>query len=60
MDVNQAAERLERWQVQLRAFNFQIHHVSGEDNTIADMISRWAAPKPAISTTFSAKAIRRR
>jgi transposase InsO family protein len=56
----QAAERLERWQVQLRAFNFQIHHVSGEDNTIADMISRWAAPKPAISTTFSAKAIRRR
>lgn len=57
----QAAERLERWQVQLRAFNFEIHHVPGDDNILADIISRWAAPTPtAPPTTLTANVARRR
>jgi hypothetical protein len=56
----QAAERLERWQVTLRAFNFQIHHVPGDDNVMADMISRWAAPISSDSVTEIARVALRR
>ena len=57
----QAAERIERWQVLRRAFNYTIRHVSGDDNFLADMISRWAAPSDdSPSTQLSAKAARRR
>jgi hypothetical protein len=50
----QAAERLERWQVLMRAFYYQIHHVAGDDNTVADMISRWAAPISSSPSSTSA------
>jgi RNase H-like domain found in reverse transcriptase/Reverse transcriptase (RNA-dependent DNA polymerase)/Integrase core domain/Integrase zinc binding domain len=40
----QAAERLERWAVTLRAFHFVIRHIPGDLNVCADMLSRWAAP----------------
>jgi hypothetical protein len=57
----QAAERIERWQVLMRAFNYNIRHISGDDNFLADMISRWAAPpEDPSSTHLSAKAARRR
>jgi transposase InsO family protein len=56
----QAAERIERWQIHMRGFNFRIHHVSGEDNVLADMISRWAAPSPIDTNSEIALAVRRR
>jgi hypothetical protein len=37
------AERLERWAMALRAFDYVIEHVRGEWNTWADMLSRWGA-----------------
>ena len=36
------ADRLERWAVFLRAFDYIIEHVPGEANVWADMLSRWA------------------
>ena len=36
------ADRLERWAVFLRAFDYVIEHVPGEVNVWADMLSRWA------------------
>jgi hypothetical protein len=56
----QAAERLERWQVLLRAFNFKIHHIPGEENSMADMISRWAAPTQEPDTILVVNVARRR
>jgi transposase InsO family protein len=38
----QSVERVERWMVMLRAFTFHIHHIPGEDNVFADLLSRWA------------------
>jgi transposase InsO family protein len=57
----QAAERIERWQVLMRAFNYTIRHVSGDDNFLADMLSRWAAPsKDLTHPQLTAKVARRR
>jgi len=39
----QAADRIERWKVIMRGFKYRIHHVAGEANVVADMLSRWAA-----------------
>jgi len=39
----QAAERLERWATTLRRYNYAIHHVDGEQNVTADLLSRWGA-----------------
>jgi hypothetical protein len=41
--TKQSAERLIRWGIELRDFNFVIHHISGEDNVWADLLSRWGA-----------------
>ena len=35
------ADRLERWSVFLRAFEYTIQHIEGETNVWADMLSRW-------------------
>ena len=39
----QAAERLERWAITLSPYRYRIHHISGEDNVTADLLSRWGA-----------------
>jgi uncharacterized membrane protein YgcG len=36
------ADRLERWAVYLRCFEYTIEHIAGELNVWADMLSRWA------------------
>jgi hypothetical protein len=41
----QAADRIERWMVLLRAFNYRILHIPGCDNITADMLTRWAADR---------------
>ena len=40
-----AADRLERWSLTLRAFDFDIEHMPGEDNNWADLLSRWGNPE---------------
>eukprot|EP00736_Rhodelphis_marinus_P010817 Rmarinus@m.15248 len=35
------ADRLERWAVKLRVFEYRVVHVSGSDNVWADLLSRW-------------------
>src|SRR5689334_4085812 len=42
----QSAERLVRWGVSLRDFNFAIHHIPGEENVWADLLTRWGAVMP--------------
>jgi hypothetical protein len=37
----QSADRLERWMIILRGFNFCIQHVDGEDNIVSDMMTRF-------------------
>jgi hypothetical protein len=41
--TKQSAELLIRMGIALRDFNFEIHHISGEDNVWADLLSRWGA-----------------
>ena len=36
------ADRLERWAVFLRCFDYKIYHIPGELNVWGDMLSRWA------------------
>jgi hypothetical protein len=38
------ADRLERWAIMLRCFDYSIQHLEGERNIWADMLSRWGAP----------------
>lgn len=51
-----AADRLQRWNVIMASFSYEIVHIDGEDNFIADMFSRWAAPPltPAVDGSPSA------
>ena len=39
-----AADRLERWSLTLRAFDFTIQHMPGDQNNWADLLSRWGNP----------------
>jgi hypothetical protein len=41
----QSAERLIRWGIELRDYNYIIHHIPGEQNHWADLLSRWGAGK---------------
>ena len=38
------ADRLERWAVLLRCFDYEISHIAGDKNVWADLLSRWGAP----------------
>jgi len=38
-----AGDRVERWAITLRGFNYEIHHIPGEDNVFADLLTRWGA-----------------
>eukprot|EP00924_Labyrinthula_sp_SR-Ha-C_P012886 snap_masked-scaffold_12-processed-gene-2.6-mRNA-1 protein AED:0.35 eAED:0.39 QI:0/-1/0/1/-1/1/1/0/1366 len=35
--------RLQRWVLTLQQADVELHHIKGEDNVFADMLSRWAA-----------------
>ena len=37
-------DRLERWAVILRCFDYEISHTAGDRNEWADLFSRWGAP----------------
>jgi transposase InsO family protein len=39
------AERLERWALRLRAFEYVIEHIDGAANVWADLLSRWGGRK---------------
>jgi len=54
----QAADRIERWGVFLRSFDFQLKYVPGEQNVAADLLSRWTPPSVPASAT--ARAVTRR
>ena len=41
-----ADDRLSRWAMTLMSFNFTLEHISGEDNVVADMLSRWKLEHP--------------
>jgi transposase InsO family protein len=41
-----AAERVERWSIVLRGFHYDIHHIPGADNILADLLTRWGASTP--------------
>jgi len=41
--AKQSAERLIRWGIELRDYNYVIHHIPGEDNHWAHLLSRWGA-----------------
>jgi RNase H-like domain found in reverse transcriptase/Reverse transcriptase (RNA-dependent DNA polymerase) len=38
-----AADRVERWSIILRGFTYEISHIPGEDNVLADLLTRWGA-----------------
>jgi hypothetical protein len=44
------ADRLERWAVLLRCYDYRIHHIEGERNVWADLLSRWGAPGNKMAT----------
>ena len=54
-----AADRIERWIVTMRGFQFSIQHVPGVDNLLADLLSRWAVPVPEDEIVAKVAAIRR-
>ena len=56
----QSADKIERWVSVMRAFNYNIQHIAGEDNVAADMFSRWAASPTDTATTAAARAARTR
>ena len=43
----QASQRLERWAITMRSFNFRIRHVAGEENTLTDLLTRSGAARGA-------------
>jgi hypothetical protein len=47
--------RLSRWSLTLMTFKFTVEHISGEDNVVADMLSRWkiAYPQTVWAANFS-------
>jgi hypothetical protein len=37
------AQKLQRWALQIQKFNYEIEHISGEDNVWSDLMTRWGA-----------------
>jgi hypothetical protein len=53
-----AADRIERWAIVLRSFTYDIHHIPGTDNILADLLTRWgAAPRTGRETAFSGNSV---
>ena len=44
-----ADDRVSRWSLLLMGFKYHIEHITGEDNVIADLLSRWGSPETTIS-----------
>lgn len=49
------ANRLQRWAAYLSSFNYVIQHVKGENNPVADCLSRVPRPVTTISEEYSGK-----
>ena len=44
--VKHADDRLSRWALTLMSYRFTVEHIPGEDNVVADMLSRWRVLYP--------------
>jgi hypothetical protein len=38
------ADKLQRWAIMLMSYQYVIHHIPGESNVWADLLSRWGSP----------------
>lgn len=47
--------KISRWALALSSFRYEIHHIPGEENVWADLLSRWAKP---LINTITIKTIR--
>ena len=47
----QAADRIQRWQLIMSQFRYEIHYVKGEDNVFADLLTRWGSLEPPASAS---------
>jgi hypothetical protein len=56
-------QKLQRWALELQRFNYEIEHISDEDNVWADLMTRWGAPEsvpnPTDESTMKVRRIRR-
>ncbi|GMF12467.1 unnamed protein product [Phytophthora lilii] len=50
--------KLQRWSLMLSEYRYEIEHVKGSDNILADLVSRWLPPSN--SQPVAAKAVRTR
>ena len=55
----QIADRLARWVVRLRAYNYDVVHIPSDTNATADMLSRWQGPSATPAAQVLARAITR-
>jgi transposase InsO family protein len=53
----QSADRVERWSIVLRGFDYNIHHIPGEDNILADLLTRWGVAQDGVSRSVEAARI---
>lgn len=55
-----AADRVERWSIVLRGFCYDIRHIPGSDNILADLLTRWGASSdPAHASARAARMLTR-
>jgi RNase H-like domain found in reverse transcriptase len=47
------AAKLIRWALRLSTYRYTIEHVPGDDNVWADIFTRWAAPRPLPSGSWT-------
>lgn len=45
------AQKLQRRGLELQRFNYEIEHISGEDNVWTDLMTRWGAPESVPNPT---------
>ena len=46
--MKSADDRVSRWTFILMGYNYQVEHIPGEDNVVADLLSRWGAPMKTV------------
>jgi hypothetical protein len=44
--LKHADDRLSRWALNLMTFKFSVEHINGDENVVADMLSRWRVEYP--------------
>jgi hypothetical protein len=50
---------LQRWALELQRFNYEIEHISGEENVWADLMTRWGAPTVTADCGIRSVTVRR-